>query len=91
MCITKINDHDICRYTAVGNNTDGAVTICAMLVDWPSTNNNILLGALSSYHVSSVEMLGLSGMSLRYCTCVFRLDMYMCSYIHNLDCSIHKL
>ena len=55
----------MCRYTAVGNDTDGVVdqsTICAMLVDWPSTNNSILLGALSSYHVSSVEMLGLSGM-----------------------------
>ena len=50
----------LCRYTAVGNNTDG--TICAMLVDWPSDNNSIVLGALSSYHVSSMEMLGLSGM-----------------------------
>ena len=54
------------RYTAIGNDTGAAAnqsTICAMLVDWPSNNDNmLLLGALSSYHVSSVEMLGLSGM-----------------------------
>ena len=53
-------------YTAVGNDTSGVAdqsTICAMLVDWPSNNDNmLLLGDLSSYHVLSVEMLGLSGM-----------------------------
>ena len=35
-------------------------TVYAVLVEWPS-NNSVLLGALSSYHVSSVEMLGLAG------------------------------
>ena len=58
----------------MGNDTDGAAdqsTVCAMLVDWPSNNNNILLlGDLSSYHVSSVEMLGLSGMCLYITSCI---------------------
>ena len=56
----------------MGNGTDGAAdqsTVCAMLVDWPSNNNILLLGDLSSYNVSSVEMLGLSGMCLYITSC----------------------
>ena len=58
----------------MGNDTVGAAdqsTVCAMLVDWPSDNNNfLLLGDLSSYNVSSVEMLGLSGMCLYITSCI---------------------
>ena len=36
-------------------------TVYAVLLDWPS-NSSVLLGALSSHHVTSVEMLGLTGM-----------------------------
>jgi len=40
-------------------------TVYAVLLDWPS-NSSVLLGALSSHHVSSVEMLGLIGMMVLY-------------------------
>jgi len=47
------------RYTAPGGETAPS-SVYAILLDWPSSNS-VLLGALASYHVSSVEMLGLSG------------------------------
>jgi len=49
------------RYTSDGNVTGETSTVYAVLLDWPS-NGSVLLGALSSHHVSSVEMLGLPGM-----------------------------
>ena len=52
---------DCGRYTSGGNVTgEETSTVYAVLVEWPS-NNSVLLGALSSHHVSSVEMLGLTG------------------------------
>ena len=52
---------DCGRYTSGGNMTgEETSTVYAVLVEWPS-NNSVLLGALSSHHVSSVEMLGLTG------------------------------
>ena len=48
-----------CRYTAPGGETAPS-SVYAILLDWPSSNS-VLLGALASYHVSSVEMLGLPG------------------------------
>ena len=52
---------DCGRYTSSGNVTGGETsTVYAVLVEWPS-NNSVLLGALSSHRVSSVEMLGLTG------------------------------
>ena len=50
------------RYTAVGSESGffSETVICAVLLDWPS-NNTVMLGALSSTHVSKVEMLGLDG------------------------------
>ncbi|XP_065896195.1 alpha-L-fucosidase-like [Dysidea avara] len=40
-------------------------SVYAILLDWPSSNS-VLLGALASYHVSSVEMLGLPGVSVKF-------------------------
>ena len=70
MCVCSIRvfgvySNDGCidcgRYTSGGNVTgEETSTVYAVLVEWPS-NNSVLLGALSSYHVSSVEMLGLTG------------------------------
>ena len=51
------------RYTAAGGGESGLASqtiICAVLLDWPS-NNTVTLGALSSTHVSTIEMLGLNG------------------------------
>ena len=42
-----------------------------MLLDWP-TSNSVVLGALSSAHVSTVEMLGLEG---RDCVTYFVLNI----------------
>jgi len=60
----KVYNSDGCvdcdRYTSGGNVTGETSTVYAILLDWP--NSSVLLGALSSHHVSSVEMLGLTGM-----------------------------
>ena len=50
------------RYTAAGNQSELVfqTVTCAVLLDWPS-NNTVMLGALSSTHVTTVEMLGLKG------------------------------
>jgi len=49
----------MCRYTAPGGE-NATSSVYAILLDWPSSNS-VLLGALTSYHVSSIEMLGLAG------------------------------
>jgi len=59
------SNSDVCcvdcdRYTSDGNVTGETSTVYAVLLDWPS-NGSVLLGALLSHHVSSVEMLGLTG------------------------------
>jgi len=60
----KLYNSDGCvdcdRYTSGGNVTGETSIVYAVLLDWPS-NSSVLLGALSSHHVSSVEMLGLTG------------------------------
>jgi len=62
---TKLQYFCCIRYTAVGSESGfvSEAAICAVLLDWPSTNT-VMLGALSSTQVSKVEMLGLNG---EYC------------------------
>ncbi|XP_065897280.1 alpha-L-fucosidase-like [Dysidea avara] len=52
-------------YTSGGNVTGETSTVYAVLLDWPS-NSSVLLGALSSHHVTSVEMLGLTETPLKF-------------------------
>ena len=78
----KLYNSDGCvdcdRYTSGGNVTGETSTVYAVLLDWPS-NSSVLLGALSSHHVTSVEMLGLTGTrAVQHCTCRNRIFRDMC-------------
>ena len=53
------------RYTAASSEAASQKVIYAVLLDWPN-NNTVILGALESAHVSTVEMLGLNGKGFKY-------------------------
>jgi len=62
------------RYTAPGGETASS-SVYAILLEWPS-NNIVHLGALASYHISSIEMLGLAGTV----SCIEQIiSEYMCT------------